>query len=209
LPQNGGGVWNPLACTCSCPGTTCGAVGLALDPSSCSCTSANTSTSVNANLKHLKGDQDPTVFSWQLILVLVFSATTVVFLLTTTYLAVQLRRMRCQRRRQQQQQGSHTDCSSSGCSCAYAEKLRGPDLCISEEQVGARLLPNPAPSRLGPQIGAEPPPSLLGPRDWAWYPDQLSPIYRAAALVSTTASSGATADSCSTTDAGLHGQQMD
>jgi hypothetical protein len=191
LPQNGGGVWNPLACTCSCPGTTCGAVGLALDPSSCTCTGTNTTTSANPNLKHIKGDLDLTVFSWQLILVLVFSATTVVFLLTTTCLAVQLRRMRCQRR-QQQQQGSHTDCSSSGSSCAYAEKLRGPDLCCSEEQVGARLLPNPAPSH-------------LGPRDWAWYPEQLSPVYRTAALVS----SGATADSRATTDAGLPGQQMD
>ncbi len=190
MPQNGGGVWNPLACTCSCPGTTCGAVGLTLDPSSCTCTGTNTSTT--AILKHFKGDQDPTVFSWQLILVLVFSATTVVFLLTTTCLAVQLRHMRCQRRRQQQQ-GSHTDCSSSGSSCAYAEKLRGPDLCISEEQVGARLLPNPAPSH-------------LGPRDWAWYPEQLSPVYRTAAL----ASSGATADSHrATTDVGLPGHQMD
>jgi hypothetical protein len=199
-------VWNPLSCTCSCLGTTCGAVGLALDPNTCTCTGTNTSTSAIANLKHFQGEQELTVFSWQLVLVLLFSATTVVFLLTTTCLAVQLRRLRCQRR--QQQQGSHTDCSSSGSSCAYAEKgaeLRGPDLCCSEEQVRARLLPNPAPSHLGPQIGAEPSPSLLGPRDWAWYPEQLSPVYRTAALVS----SGATADSRATTDVGLPGQQMD
>ncbi len=115
-------------------------------------------------------EEDETYTS-HLVLVCVFSATTLVFFLSTTCLVLQLLRMR-RHQQQLQQHGSRTDCSSCGSnsSCgSSADKrrpeLRGVGLTTSDRQASTRLLP----------AGHV---TCLRPQDWAWYPEQLVPAYR-------------------------------
>ena len=125
-------------------------------------------------------ERDDSVLSWELLLVSIFSTTTVVFLLTTACFAVQLARLRRQKQQLMLQQGSHTDCSSCASSCASTEKRCGSSsLDLSADRQA--------------EVGLLPAATCLGPRDWSWYPDQLFPAHRSVQV--STGSCGSTADS--------------